>query len=207
MLRAVSKAAVCVNEDASVAKVRKCCIVCPATLVRNWLDENKKWFGRVSSNVALIGALETAGGGFQGGVETIAQAVSRWTASDGRACCHVLVISYESFARHAATLEQDAQLDLLVLDEGHRLKAGSGSKVADCVKRSRAKLRLLITGTPVMNDLGEFFNLADCVNPGVFGDRADFRHNFTKPIELGAGRKADRDTRETPPRRTRARTF
>ncbi|KAH8067614.1 hypothetical protein JL721_7457 [Aureococcus anophagefferens] len=195
-LRLLVKAAgSCVNGDADVPKVRKAAVLCPASLVGQWPDEDAKFFGRVSSNVTWVACLETAGGALDGGTESAKTALERWRALDGRRSCAVLAISYESFQRYFAShIEGDLQLDLLVFDEGHRLKGGAGSKTARAIRDCRAKRRLLITGTPAMNDLSEFHALADVVNPDVFGPLAAFRRDVARPIEAGAVR-APRDKR------------
>lgn len=45
-----------------------------------------------------------------------------------------------------------------------------------------AKVRLLLTGTPIQNDLGEFYSLMDVAVPGLLGDAAVFRKRFENPI-------------------------
>ena len=196
-LRLLVKAAgSCVNGDADVPKVRKAAVLCPASLVGQWPDEDAKFFGRVSSNVTWVACLETAGGALDGGTESAKTALERWRALDGRRSCAVLAISYESFQRYFAShIEGDLQLDLLVFDEGHRLKGGAGSKTARAIRDCRAKRRLLITGTPAMNDLSEFHALADVVNPDVFGPLAAFKRDVARPIEAGAVRGASEDKR------------
>ena len=112
-------------------KIRKACVVCPASLVAQWPNEDAKFFGRVSSNVVWIPCLEKAGGSADGTVETAKAALERWRALDGRRSCAVLSISYEAFARHCESLiDADPQLDLLSMDEGHRLRGGSKAKTA-----------------------------------------------------------------------------
>lgn len=187
LLRVLCKAAVCENRDTVCKRVRKAAILCPATLVQNWVDENSKWFGRVSSNVAVIAALEKAGGGFVGRNETAKDAIGRWAAQDARTSSAVLVVSYETCLRHQTTVLDNVQLDALVLDEGHRLK-NTASKMAVAIRGCRARKRLLVTGTPAMNNLDEFWSLADLVNPGALGSHADFRQTVVKVIEAGSRR-------------------
>ncbi|KAH8044937.1 hypothetical protein JL720_16881 [Aureococcus anophagefferens] len=157
-LRLLVKAAgSCVNGDADAPK---------------WPDEDAKFFGRVSSNVTWSPASRPPAAR-----STAARSRPNRSSGgvDGRRSCAVLAISYESFQRYFAShIEGDLQLDLLVFDEGHRLKGGAGSKTARAIRDCRAKRRLLITGTPAMNDLSEFHALADVVNPDVFGPLAAF---------------------------------
>ena len=105
LLRTLVKAAgSCQNDDHGLQKIRKACVVCPASLVAQWPNEDAKFFGRVSSNVVWIPCLEKAGGSADGTVETAKAALERWRALDGRRSCAVLSISYEAFARHCESL-------------------------------------------------------------------------------------------------------
>jgi hypothetical protein len=65
----------------------------------------------------------------------------------------VLIISYEGYRKHAAALNgpfrSGGGVGLLVCDEGHRLKAASGSQTMDALSLSPAPTKLLLTGTPV----------------------------------------------------------
>ncbi len=49
--------------------------------------------------------------------------------------------------------------------------------------------RVILSGTPIQNDLGEYFAMVDFVNPGVLGAPASFRRVFEDPIT--AGRQPD----------------
>jgi SNF2 family DNA or RNA helicase len=87
----------------------------------------------------------------------------------------VLIISYDTARRHAATVTAaTARCGLLICDEGHRLKNG-GSGVAVAVARVAARMRVVLTGTPVQNDLEELHAVCQVVVPGVLGDPQTFR--------------------------------
>lgn len=74
--------------------------------------------------------------------------------------------------------------DLLVCDEAHCLKNG-GTLLSKAVSKIPAKSRLLLTGTPIQNDLLEFYSLINLANPGVLGDHEDFRVEYESPISKG----------------------
>lgn len=112
LLRVVCKATVCVNEDVKCRKVRKAAIICPATMVSQWRQENIKWFGRLSSNLNFIAALETAGGSFDGRAETPREAIDRWISANARAGSSVLIVSYETCMRNANDILKENQLDM-----------------------------------------------------------------------------------------------
>jgi len=84
-------------------------------------------------------------------------------------------------------LSKAANIGLLVVDEGHRLKNTSGSATLSALNSFNCKARLLITGTPIQNDLFEFFNVVNFVFPGVgiLGDSLNtFRQSKISMIHL-----------------------
>lgn len=70
---------------------------------------------------------------------------------------------------------------LLICDEGHRLK-NDATKLTKLLDAVDCKRRIVVTGTPVQNDLLEFYTLSNFVNKGVLGDLNDFRVRYVQPI-------------------------
>lgn len=87
--------------------------------------------------------------------------------------CPTLIISYELALRSIDRLSK-IKFDLLVCDEAHRLKNKDG-KLRTKLHSLGIGRRLLLTGTPLQNDLDEFFSLLDFVRPGAFGSVTGFR--------------------------------
>lgn len=84
------------------------------------------------------------------------------------------------------------QFDLVVCDEGHRLK-NSNSKIFNTIRRMDCRRRILLTGTPVQNNLKELYSLLDLVNPGILGTKQEFYTNFEEPI-ISARRERDENS-------------
>jgi DNA repair and recombination protein RAD54 and RAD54-like protein len=76
---------------------------------------------------------------------------------------------------NANLLTQAKQVGLLVVDEGHRLKNSAGSLTLTALNGLQCDARLLITGTPIQNNLTEFYTVANFVCPGLLGDLESFR--------------------------------
>jgi DNA repair and recombination RAD54-like protein len=64
--------------------------------------------------------------------------------------------------------------DLLICDEAHKLK-NADSGLAKSLSLLPARKRILLSGTPMQNELSEFFNMVNFCNPGVLGSSAEFK--------------------------------
>ncbi|MFC5529220.1 DEAD/DEAH box helicase [Cohnella yongneupensis] len=71
----------------------------------------------------------------------------------------------------------DAEFDLLIVDEAHKLKNKKTTNY-QFVNELRKKYCLLLTATPVQNDLTELYNLITLLKPGQLGGEGDFASNF-----------------------------
>jgi chromodomain-helicase-DNA-binding protein 1 len=78
---------------------------------------------------------------------------------------HVLLTTYE-YVLHDAPFLSQIKWQFMAVDEAHRLK-NRESQLYDRLREFKAPARLLITGTPVQNNLGELSALFDFLNPGV----------------------------------------
>lgn len=74
--------------------------------------------------------------------------------------------------------------DLLVIDEGHLLKnLNSAFHRSVCLVTTRR--RIILTGTPLQNNLSEYYTMVSTVKPGLLGARAEFANRFEAPILNG----------------------
>ncbi len=107
----------------------------------------------------------------------------RSTQLDGLGPFDVLVCSYGLLQLEAERL-QKIEWGTAVLDEGQAIK-NAFTKRSQAVMELKAGFRLLLSGTPVENHLGELWNLFQFVNPGLLGTLERFRTRFQEPIERG----------------------
>jgi DNA repair and recombination RAD54-like protein len=61
----------------------------------------------------------------------------------------------------------------------------SGNQTFQALNSLNVKRRVILTGTPVQNDLSEYFSLLNFANPNFLGSRDDFRKNFENAIIRG----------------------
>ncbi len=98
---------------------------------------------------------------------------------------NVLICSYETIRTHIGRLNKCKDCcDLLVCDEAHRLK-NNENQTSRALNSLPVKRRVLLTGTPMQNDLGEFFAMVDFTNPGVLGTQEEFRKKILFPVLRG----------------------
>lgn len=69
------------------------------------------------------------------------------------------------------------EYDLVIVDEAHKLKNKKTTNYQFMIQL-RKKYCLLLTATPVQNDLSELFNLITLLKPGQLGGQSDFAANF-----------------------------
>ena len=72
--------------------------------------------------------------------------------------------------------------NVVCLDEAHIIK-NRGAKTSAAAMKIQAHNRVMLTGTPVQNHLGELWNLFQFVNPGLLGTYEHFSQKFIIPIE------------------------
>ncbi|CAG8687416.1 3340_t:CDS:2, partial [Ambispora leptoticha] len=74
--------------------------------------------------------------------------------------CHVVITTYETMNMNASVFEKVPVWQALIVDEAHRLKGGASSQLFNTLKkRLDVRQSILLTGTPLQNNIEELFNL------------------------------------------------
>ena len=76
---------------------------------------------------------------------------------------NVLIIGYEMLRSYSEKLKT-ATIGLIVCDEGHRIKNSKGNQTINALNKLKCDKRILLTGTPVQNELSELYAMCDYVN-------------------------------------------
>lgn len=144
--------------------VKKALIVCPVTLISNWRREFRKWLGNERIGVFVFDDKRKRLTDF-----TMGKAYS------------VMIVGYEKLRTVQEALTRGAGVDIIIADEGHRLKTLQ-NKSGQAIQSLNSAKRVILSGTPIQNDLREFFAAIDLVNPGVLGTFKAFVREFEGPI-------------------------
>jgi DNA repair and recombination protein RAD54B len=144
--------------------VKKALIVCPVTLINNWRKEIRKWLGNERLGVFVADNKHTRLTDF----------------TKGRAYS-IMIIGYEKLRNVQEDLQKGSGIDIVIADEGHRLKTAQ-NKSAAAIKSLNTERRVILSGTPIQNDLAEFHTMVDFVNPGLLEKYTAFKRTFEIPI-------------------------
>ncbi|KAJ2875048.1 DNA-dependent ATPase protein rad54 [Coemansia asiatica] len=164
--------------------IEKCIVACPSSLVKNWANELVKWLG--STKISPLACDN------KGTKDRVIASLRQFVSARGRTVIHpVLIISYESLRIYKDILGS-APIGLLMCDEGHRLK-NAESQTFQALNALQIQRRIILSGTPIQNDLSEYFALLNFTNPGLLGDTQEFRRRFENPIMRGRDAMATDD--------------
>ncbi|KAH9179701.1 SNF2 family N-terminal domain-containing protein [Lactarius sanguifluus] len=131
-------------------------VVVPKSTLQNWAREFEKW--TPDFNIALL----------TGSKEERAEIIaSRLLPQNFQVC----ITSYEICLIEKSVLKKFS-FEYIVIDEAHRIK-NVDSILSQIVRSFSSRGRLLITGTPLQNNLKELFALLNFICPEIFIDYAD----------------------------------
>lgn len=164
------------SPDAGKPTIQKAIVVCPASLVKNWANELIKWLGANAITPFTIDGKASK--------EELTRQLQQWAIASGRAVTRpVIIVSYETLRLNVDVLKH-TKIGLLFCDEGHCLK-NSDSNTFSALNSLNVSRRVILTGTPIQNDLTEYFSLTSFANPDLLGSRLEFRKRFEIPILRG----------------------
>ncbi|EPQ65528.1 DNA-dependent ATPase [Blumeria graminis f. sp. tritici 96224] len=175
------------STDAGKPTIQKAIIACPSSLVKNWANELVKWLGPDAIQPFAIDGKAKK--------EELQQQLRQWAIAEGRSVTRpVIIVSYETLRLNVDGLK-NTKIGLMLCDEGHRLKNGD-SQTFTALNNLNVSRRVILSGTPIQNDLTEYFSLISFANPGLLGTRMEFRKKYELPILKGrdaAGSEKDRE--------------
>ncbi|KXJ94657.1 SNF2 family N-terminal domain-domain-containing protein [Microdochium bolleyi] len=170
-------------------------VVAPATVLRQWVNEFHRWWPPLRVSI-----LHSSGSGMfsessEGRLEDEEVAWNRKSKNKpvNKAAKkivdrvvkhgHVLVTTYAGLQTYGEILIP-VEWGYAVLDEGHKIRNPNTAITIYC-KELRTPNRVILSGTPMQNNLMELWSLFDFIFPMRLGTLVDFRNQFEIPIKLG----------------------
>lgn len=135
-------------------------VVCPASVRTNWEREAEKF-------TPTLTPIQFGAG-------------DRKLILDNLSSKDVLITSYGLMQTEAEALSA-IKFSTVVLDEAQAIK-NRFAKRSKAAMSLKADFKIITTGTPIENHLGELWNLFDFLNPGLLGSLERFRERFALPI-------------------------
>lgn len=151
-------------------------IVCPPTLSGHWQQEIKH-YAPFLSVTAYVGPPS-----------------ERKAMKDALDKTDIVITSYDVCRNDIDAIER-YNWNYVVLDEGHLIK-NPKAKITQAVKRLASNHRLILTGTPIQNNVLELWSLFDFLMPGFLGAEKVFQDRFAKPIANSRNSKASSKEQE-----------
>ncbi|KAI7980289.1 Protein CHROMATIN REMODELING 20 [Camellia lanceoleosa] len=165
--------------------LRTALIVTPVSVLHNWRQEFMKWRPTELKPLRVF-MLEDVSR------DRRTDLLAKWRAKGG-----VFLIGYSAFrnlslgkhvkdrqiAREICYALQDGP-DILVCDEAHMIK-NTKADTTQALKQVKCQRRIALTGSPLQNNLMEYYCMVDFVREGFLGSSHEFRNRFQNPIENG----------------------
>ena len=153
-------------------------VVCPPTLTGHWVHEISKFI-----SADILKPLEYCG--------LLNERIKlRPTFGD-----HDIIVASYDIVRNDIEFLKSCKWLYIVLDEGHVVK-NTKTKSYKAIKQLRGNHRLILTGTPIQNNVLELWALFDFLMPGYFGSEKSFSTKFAKPILQSRDAKASSSDQE-----------
>ena len=148
-------------------------VVAPTSVCTNWIAEAARFAPTL--NIKLFGTGERAG------------------MLESAGAFDVIVASY-GLLQLEAPLFAKKTWHTIVLDEAQAFK-NAATRRSQAVMALRGDFRMIATGTPLENHLGELWNLFRFINPGLLGTSDQFQLRFAGPIEKAQDKRAEAGAR------------
>lgn len=146
-------------------------VIVPLSTLTNWVNEFNKW----APSVSVIT--------YKGTPNVRKAAAARIRAGDFQ----VLLTTYEYIIKDKNLLGKIKWVHMII-DEGHRMKNTQSKLTVTLTQFYVSRYRLLLTGTPLQNNLPELWALLNFVLPRIFNSVKSFDEWFNSPFaQAGAG--------------------
>lgn len=142
-------------------------VICPKTLMYNWEAEAKKFFPDLKVQVIDGSSVKR---------KEILEDLKKNPVD-------LVITSYSMLQKdYSVYVENELEFVYKILDEAHYVK-NAKTLSAKAVRLVGAEYKLLLTGTPLENNLDELYGTFDLIMPNYLGTKLDFKREFAGKIE------------------------
>lgn len=192
------------KNDVSSEELRPYLVVCPLSVLRSWVSEAQKWvpqlkvlqfhgpvhererLKRVAQGMEDIHGNETRQSKDRKASRKAGVKMSKVPKDySGDGSYKIIVTTYETFQTEQSWFKHSFVWRYVVLDEGHRIKS-SVTQISNSLRNISAEYRLILTGTPLQNNLVELWALLAWLYPDVF--IANTETLFKESFDLNRGK-------------------
>ena len=144
-------------------------VICPKSMVNQWANELTRWEQVIKIDSYAI----------TGGDETVVRTLKPWFKHGG-----VVFIGHDQFKR-SAEMFGITKTTIVVIDEAHLLKQKQ-TNLYQTIQAMDTYRRIFLTGSPLQNNLGEYYSMIELLAPGILGaTESDFSRLYARAIEQG----------------------
>ena len=145
--------------------------ICPPTLTGHWVYEVQKFVDQKHLNPLH----------YTGPPTERAKLKNKIKRNSNEKNSYNLVIASYDIVRNDIEFFSSINWNYCILDEGHVIKNGK-TKLSKAIKSLQANHRLILTGTPIQNNVLELWSLFDFLMPGFLGTERQFMARYSRPI-------------------------
>lgn len=135
-------------------------IICPASLQRNWLEEIEKF---TSFHAEILSGNKS-------------QRINQMEKFQNRTGPKIMIANYEKLVIHVSELDV-MKFHMIAFDEGHRMKNMKSKTSKACLAVSSTR-SIVLTGSPLLNQVNELFALLERITPGQWGSYYKFVQRY-----------------------------
>uniref|UniRef100_UPI000D62799B transcriptional regulator ATRX homolog n=1 Tax=Cynara cardunculus var. scolymus TaxID=59895 RepID=UPI000D62799B len=166
-------------------------IICPVNTIKNWFSEFQQWLGGGGLLVFSVYDLSDSKTQLKR-----AETLKAWRQSGGVLLCGLTLFSQlvnpkgkkMKCSKRICDTFIEALVrsgpDIVIIDEGHLLK-NNQSNFNAAVSSITTLRRIILTGTPLQNNLEEYYVMVNFVKPYLLGTKKEFSNRFVNPINNG----------------------
>lgn len=176
--------------NTKITGVERILVVCPLSTVLNWVNEFRIWMKHVKKGTE-VEVYEISK--YKNNVVRANQ-LMEWHNEGG-----VMVLGYDMYrnlsnattGRIRKKVRESLQTtlidpgpDMIICDEGHLLK-NEKTSLSKAVNRIKTLRRIVLTGTPIQNNMKEYYCMVQFVKPKLLGTYNEYMNRFVNPITNG----------------------